>query len=167
LVGELREGYIAKWKEYPKDEVKIRVCRPSHLAPSRQLLDRYKRGLLTFFQYENVYRKEIEKSPFAQIAIWQIIRDLLAGRNVRLICYEKAPPCHRFILMQIVKDRQGWLAGQMEQCPDCKNDPKIACPRNVDGMCLECGAKKCARHMVIHWKKDHHISIEWTGLLKP
>lgn len=164
--GELREGYIAKWKEYPKDEEKVRVARPSHLAPSQALLDLYKRGRLKWFQYVNRYRNEIAHNSVAQKMIWGIIQHLEGGKNVRLICYEKQPPCHRFILMSIIKERQGWLASQIELCPDCKNDPKIACSRNVDGMCLECGVKLCARHMVLHWMREHHISIEWTGLKK-
>jgi len=40
----LKEGYIAKWKKYPKDEVKIRFARPSVLAPSNELLKDFKEG---------------------------------------------------------------------------------------------------------------------------
>lgn len=40
----LKEGYIGRWKRYPKDEVKIRVARPSVLAPSNELLKDFKEG---------------------------------------------------------------------------------------------------------------------------
>jgi hypothetical protein len=40
----LKEGYIGKWKKYPKDEVKVRVARPSVLAPSKELLKDWKEG---------------------------------------------------------------------------------------------------------------------------
>jgi len=37
------EGYIANWRNYPQDEVKVRVARPSVLAPSRELLSEFNR----------------------------------------------------------------------------------------------------------------------------
>jgi len=51
-------------------------------------------------------------------------------------------------------------------CPDCQSDLQTACPRDVDGQCLECGAKLCAHHLMIHFKKVHCISIEWRGMQK-
>jgi len=35
------EGYIANWRNYPKDEVKVRVARPSVLVPSQELLSQF------------------------------------------------------------------------------------------------------------------------------
>jgi len=123
--GELREGYIAKWREYPEDEVKIRVARPSVLAPSKELLKEvmdYKKswqsaglGLselearknaLVNVNYEERFRKEILASPYALLKIGVIINKLKAGKNVRLICYEKNPPCHRFILMDMIREME-------------------------------------------------------------
>jgi len=40
----LKEGYIGRWKKYPKHEVKIRVARPSVLVPSNELLKDFKEG---------------------------------------------------------------------------------------------------------------------------
>lgn len=37
------EGYIANWKSYPKDDVKVRVTRPGVLAPSQELLGEFNR----------------------------------------------------------------------------------------------------------------------------
>lgn len=101
--GELREGYIAKWKKYPTDEIKIRVARPSHLGPSEDLLKAIKNDVISWVEYEIDFRREMEK-PFAQNEI-AIIREMLnAGINVRLLCYEKNPPCHRFILIDIIEE---------------------------------------------------------------
>jgi len=38
----LKEGYIGNRRKYPKDEVKIRVARPSCLGPSESLLKDWK-----------------------------------------------------------------------------------------------------------------------------
>jgi uncharacterized protein YeaO (DUF488 family) len=102
--GELREGYIAKWKKYPTDEVKIRVARPSVLGPSQRLLDIYKYEGLAWDIYERLFRKEILGNPKALAKIDEIRKLLADGTNVRLICYEKNPPCHRFILMNMIKE---------------------------------------------------------------
>lgn len=120
--GELREGYIARWNKYPNDEVKIRVARPSVLGPSKELLSelmttkkRLKEGGGKFkdercarkmagalVDYEKRFRKEIAENAFAQNEM-AVIREMLnAGINVRLLCYEKEPPCHRFILMDLI-----------------------------------------------------------------
>jgi uncharacterized protein YeaO (DUF488 family) len=101
--GELREGYIAKWKKYPTDEVKIRVARPSVLSPSKVLLLAYKQYGLTWKAYEEVFRREMSENPKALAKIDEIRKMLREGTNVRLICYEKNPPCHRFILMNMIR----------------------------------------------------------------
>ena len=53
-----------------------------------------------------------------------------------------------------------------ELCQECKDDPNTAYPRDVDGMCLECGKRLCAHHLMEHFKKIHCIDIEWKGLQK-
>jgi len=53
-----------------------------------------------------------------------------------------------------------------ELCPECKADPNTACPRDVDGECLECGARLCAHHLIKHFEKVHCMSIEWKGFQK-
>lgn len=118
--GELREGYIAKWTTYPQDELRVRVARPSSLAPSKKLLGSFMRqkklristGLSelearkaawSVTQYEQCFRDEIANSSEAQSQLQYIVSLLKKGKNIRLICYEKYPPCHRFILMDIIK----------------------------------------------------------------
>jgi len=55
---------------------------------------------------------------------------------------------------------------EIKLCPECQADPAIACPRDVEGQCLECGAKLCAHHLMLHVTYVHCISIEWTGFQK-
>lgn len=45
-------------------------------------------------------------------------------------------------------------------CPDCQNDEKVFCPRNVDGICIECGIRLCAAHLLKHFKEIHCISLD-------
>ena len=59
------EGYIAAWKKYPVDEVKIRVAWPSILGPSKKLLGDYKEGRIPWGTYEVLYREEITGNPEA------------------------------------------------------------------------------------------------------
>lgn len=120
-VGEVREGYIAKWKTYPTDEVKFRVARPSAVGPSVGLLTDFKNEETHWIEkgyakidarhkawkmvgYNERFRKEISK-PLAVKRILEIIALVLNGQNVRLICYEKEPPCHRFILKDIIEEK--------------------------------------------------------------
>ncbi len=97
------EGYIANWKNYPKDEIKIRVAIPSVLSPNKELLKDYKEGKINWKTYEERFKKEIEKNPKA-IKKLREIKKLSETKNVRLICYEKHYPCHRFILIDLIKE---------------------------------------------------------------
>lgn len=99
----LLEGYIAAWKKYPKDEVKIRVAQPSVLSPSKNLLRLYKIGAMSWKDYEELFRREITNSPKAMRKLCEI-KELAKTKNIRLICYEKNPPCHRFILIDMINN---------------------------------------------------------------
>jgi len=123
-IGELREGYIARWKDYPTDEIKIRVARPSVLAPSQKLLHEFmmkkkewikcglteieaRRRTWGFMGYRRRFLQEVLKygNTLAEEMIERIVNTLLSGENVRLICFEREPPCHRFILKEIIEKR--------------------------------------------------------------
>jgi uncharacterized protein YeaO (DUF488 family) len=99
----LKEGYLAKWDSYPKHEVKIAVTRTakSVLSPSWKLLNDYKTGKIDWEEYARRFIREMDK-PEAQAKL-QRIRELAKTKDVRLICYEKNPPCHRFILLELIK----------------------------------------------------------------
>ena len=100
---KILEGYIAQWRNYSEDEVKIRVARPSILGPSKRLLEDYKKNNLSWAEYTTRYVAEIMASPRALKQIDDII-ELSKTKDVRLICYEKNPPCHRFILLDMIAD---------------------------------------------------------------
>lgn len=101
----LLEGYLAKLKSYPEDELKVFVTRTAHsiLAPSKELFEDYKNGKIDWKEYEERYRKEIYGN---QQTMEYLERLSLFSKtyNVRLICYEKKYPCHRFILMDIISE---------------------------------------------------------------
>ena len=101
-MGILFTGYIANWKKYTEDEIKIRVARPSPLSPSKTLLNDWKNKLITWDEYEERFVDEIIDSEKAQNKIKEIL-ELLKTNNVRLMCYEKNPPCHRFILRDMIR----------------------------------------------------------------
>jgi len=97
----LKEGYIGRWKEYPKDEVKVTVARPSCLGPSESLLKDWKERKINWADYEKRFRAEILSNPKAMEKLREI-KNLSQEKDVRLICYEKNPPCHRFILIDLI-----------------------------------------------------------------
>lgn len=104
LILPIVEGYIAVWNKYPPDEIKIRVARPSVLGPSKALFEDMKAGRITLAQFEERFVEEIESNPQAQEKLDEI-QKLAKKQVVRLLCYEKNPPCHRFILIDMLRER--------------------------------------------------------------
>jgi len=98
----LRESYIANWRNLPKEAIKIRVARPSVLAPSKELLRDWKEGRITWGEYEERYRQEILSNPKAVRKLLEI-KALAEEKEVYLLCYEREPPCHRFILIELIE----------------------------------------------------------------
>ena len=90
-------------KKYPDDEVKVRVARPSVLSPSKELLSDYKKGLIDWNGYDKIFRAEILANGKAMKKLKEIAK-LSQEKDVRLICYEKNPPCHRFILINLIEE---------------------------------------------------------------
>ena len=99
----LRETYLANIKNLPLNSVRIRVARPSVLAPSAQLLREYKSGQLDWDYFTACFKVEILNNPKA-IKRLQELKMLAKSQDVYLYCYEKNPPCHRFILMDIINE---------------------------------------------------------------
>lgn len=95
---KILEGCIVKWKKYPKDEVKVRVARPGPLGVPKDLWWLWKDKKITWEDYESRYLLYVMKNEKAHDALLDILRLLKAGVTVRLMCYEKNPPCHRFTL---------------------------------------------------------------------
>ncbi len=106
------EGYFGNFKNYPENEVSIVVSRyyprflgkglrfQPELAPSKELLADYKTGELSWEDYEERFREEMKNENSKQAI------DYLAWASqydtYRLLCYEEKPPCHRFILIDLI-----------------------------------------------------------------
>ena len=114
----LRETYIAAMhqveglklvvtRHYPRGVARVRFDRwlPA-LAPSRELLTDYRHGLIAWEEYRARFREEILGSAEARAAFRHII-DLARTRDVYLICWEREPPCHRFLLMDLARELSG------------------------------------------------------------
>lgn len=105
----------------PKDAEKVRVARPSILAPSKKLLNEFnerkeklrRMGIddvsahnraFDDIDYERKFRQEILNRPEALLKLRQI-KESAKEKDIYLICYEKPPKkCHRFILIEIAKN---------------------------------------------------------------
>jgi uncharacterized protein YeaO (DUF488 family) len=114
----LRETYIAVMarvrglklivtRHYPRGIARVHFDRwlPA-LAPSRELLADWKHGLITWPEYTARFREEILGSAEAMAALRHIV-EFSRTRDVYLICWERAPPCHRFLLMDLARELSG------------------------------------------------------------
>lgn len=99
----LKESYIANWRNLPEDWIKIRVVRPSILAPSLGLLKDYKEARIDWEGYCERFRNEIFSNDEALKRLKEIGR-LSENKTVCLICYEKTYPCHRFLLINYIEE---------------------------------------------------------------
>jgi len=115
----LKESYVAKLKNLPKNAIKIAVGYPSMFSPSETLLIEFneiktklmKKGMTEpdarkrawqQTEFENRYRKEIESKPDV-IDKLKEIRKLAEKKDVVLYCYCGKKPCHRFILINMIQ----------------------------------------------------------------
>lgn len=96
------ESYIANIRNLPKDAIKIIVTRSKNhpLSPSSELLWDYKMGEITWAQYEERFRKEMDNDMARKVM--REIKLLAKDREVYLLCFEKRYPCHRFILLDMI-----------------------------------------------------------------
>jgi len=99
----IKESYISMWNKLSNDAIKVRVARPSVLSASKELLYDYKGGRISWPEFENIFRKEILSNPKA-LAELKRLKELSKEKDVYLICYEKNYPCHRFILIDLIKE---------------------------------------------------------------
>ena len=115
----LKESYVAKLKTLPKDAIKIEVGYPSIFAPSEKLLSEFnelkwklmKKGMTEpearreaweQTNFEKRYRKKVTSNPEVLYKLREINK-LSEEKGVYLYCYCGKKPCHRFILLDIVK----------------------------------------------------------------
>jgi len=97
----LKETYLANLVRVPVEAKRIRVARPSILAPSKRLLADWKTKKITWPEYALRFRKEMLSNPDA-VKYMRAIKELSTKVDVYLCCYEKSPPCHRFILIELI-----------------------------------------------------------------
>jgi len=100
----LKEGYIAIWRKLQQanpDAILIRVAIPSILSPSRELLKDYKDGKVDWNEYIDRFYKEMKKPEC--VKEMKRIKELAKTKDVYLMCYEKTYPCHRFLLIDMIK----------------------------------------------------------------
>lgn len=99
----LLKGYIAKWENYPPDEIKIKVEEPGILAPALEILKDWKHGP-TWDEYTERYIKQIKSNEKAMHKL-ETISKLSKNENVRMVFFEKNAP-YQFILMDLIKKMQ-------------------------------------------------------------
>ena len=107
----IETGYFAKIDDYPETDVLVCVSRKfpwfikrlrmiwlSELSPSEELLGDWKYDRLSWEEYVIQYKIEMDRQ-LPQRAIRSLRRDNI---TYRLMCWEKEPPCHRFILEKMI-----------------------------------------------------------------
>ena len=115
----LKESYVAKLKTLPKDAIKIDVGHPSIFAPSEELLSDFnqlkgkfmKKGMSEHearkkaweqTHFEDRYKEQVSSKP-RLINRLKEIKKLADKKDVYLYCYCGSFPCHRFILIDMIK----------------------------------------------------------------
>jgi uncharacterized protein YeaO (DUF488 family) len=99
----LKETYMAELKAgLPPGAMAVVVTRNrGHvLSPSWALLNDYKANRVTWEEYDRRFR--IEMAAPAAVAEMKRLKKLAKDQDVYLVGYEKEPPCHRFILLDLM-----------------------------------------------------------------
>lgn len=68
-------------------------------APSRSIVSRMQRGVITWERYTALYRAEMRASYRANRAAWD---ELLSRSEVTLVCFCVGLHCHRYLLADIL-----------------------------------------------------------------
>jgi len=100
---KLKEGYIAAWKTYPTDEIKVRVARPGALGTPKDLWKLGTTNKISWHDFEIRNLMHVMTDEKAHDKLMEILKLLKEGKTVRLMCYEKNPPCHRFTLKKALE----------------------------------------------------------------
>lgn len=117
---EIRTGYFAHTKKYESLGYKcINIARIKpkwfigdsllELAPSLDLLERYKSGTITEEQYESEYLQHLER-----IDIHKLFDRFSEDAKLVLLCYEKSSSfCHRHILAKYLSKSWGMSISEL------------------------------------------------------
>lgn len=69
------------------------------LGPLPDLLEGLQSRRLSWLQFEDAYRAQLETHPASKEALAQLQELERSGGRVTLFCHERQPPCHRFLLL--------------------------------------------------------------------
>ena len=73
------------------------------LSPSKELLDKYKAGDLSWEEFEEIFKAELAVSKPAQAKLKEL-KELAKTKEVALFCYKKKETtCHRKILKELLQ----------------------------------------------------------------
>ena len=104
----LDTGYLVKINTYSSNEEHILVMRNrgnNELAPSEELLNKWKCGEIDWKEYREIFLEEME-NPESQSRLRRIAEKVAERKDVRLICYEDEDKhCHRHILKSLVEEK--------------------------------------------------------------
>ena len=98
-------SYFANWRKFPKEYKVVSISRfsPKYfdginfdiLSPSKDLLSRYKNGIITEEEYTKEFTEYLSKLDKANII--SMLNSI--GENLILCCYEKPTDfCHRHLV---------------------------------------------------------------------
>lgn len=98
---------ITRWAPKSLDLTKFEdACWESILAPADSLLASYKNGVMTKSEMLSKYKEYLDNSLAVNEICYQLAEEVKGGKNVYLICYEKAAhDCHRGVLAQFISDK--------------------------------------------------------------
>lgn len=120
----IKTGYLANLENYSEKETKVFVMRDrgnNELAPSKELLEAWKSGEITWKGYVDVFIEELLRSKESKKRLKSLAKEA-ESKDIRLICYEKNESrCHRTILKKII-DELGNDASLIDAAYDVANE---------------------------------------------
>ena len=135
-LDHIKQGHVCVKDSIRADE-KISVAYPSPLGPSKMLLAEFTHFASDYLQvagpnpseevkkkarlyawdltnYEERYRQEIAGRPEAQAELHRILARARRGFTILLYSREKDWPCHRFVLLEVLRAMAEQQKGQAE-----------------------------------------------------
>ena len=88
------------------------------MAPSKELIKKYKGNEITVRKFLSSYKSEISKNP-SSLELIKKIRTYSKRENVTLLCFESDDePCHRHVLREIIKNEKFLYTSAMPEFTD-------------------------------------------------
>ena len=104
---------------YPRGTKKEKIDQwHKDLAPSKELIKKYKGSEITVRIFLSSYKSEISKNP-SSLELIKKIRTYSKKENVTLLCFESdGGPCHRHVLREIIKNEKFLHSSVMPEFTD-------------------------------------------------